>query len=163
MATWLETYKPKASSRLQLALAGIVWVGVGLALVSVGVYWVFGDDGNRALLLLAVAIFLGVTKSILVLDRFVRRLVQRLDQRGDGYCLGGFLSWRGWGMVLGMILLGRFLRSMPISRGTLGLVYAAVGTGLLISSRGIWHAWKKQYPERSGGGGRNPGARGRNH
>ena len=56
-------------------------------------------------------------------------------------------------MVLGMMLLGRFLRSMPIPRAGLGLVYAAVGTGFLVSCRGIWQAWKRQYPEHSEGGG----------
>jgi membrane-associated PAP2 superfamily phosphatase len=143
MTSWLQTYKPAASRRLQLTLAATVWAGVGAILACVGIYWVFdGGDGSRAMLSLTVAAFLGIGKSFLVLDRTTNRIVQRIEQRGDGYCLGGFLSWRVWAMVLGMMLLGRLLRSTPMPRAILGLIYAAVGIGLLLSSRSIWKALK---------------------
>jgi hypothetical protein len=50
------------------------------------------------------------------------------------------LSVKGWALVAGMMLLGRLLRSLPISSSFLGAIYAAVGIGMLFSGRVIWRA-----------------------
>jgi hypothetical protein len=43
-----------------------------------------------------------------------------------------------------MMLLGRILRTSGLPKPILGLIYGAVGIGLLFSSRLIWRAWKNQ-------------------
>jgi hypothetical protein len=153
MTSWLETYKPVASSRVQLWLAGAMWSAVGVGLASVGGYWLLRYADDRILLLLVLALCVGFGKSLLVLDRAVHRFVNRIQIRGDGKCAGGFLSLRGWALVGGMILLGRLLRGSGISRPLLGLVYAGVGTSLLISSRLFWRAWLNHQKLEGGRGG----------
>ena len=139
MPSWLETYKPAVSSRTQLWLAGAMWSTVGVALSAVGTLWVLTSEKLAiSLTLLFVALGLGIGKSLWVLDRTASRIAERIKLRGDGQCLGGFFSLRVWALVVVMMLMGRMLRGTDIPRPFLGLIYAAVGVGLLISSRSIW-------------------------
>lgn len=141
MSSWLETYKPVASSRLQLLLAGVIWSTVGMGLISVGTYWVVSTS-DHIIGLLAISLCLGLGKSLLVLDRVASRIVKRIELRGEGRCLASFYSLRVWVLVIIMMLMGRILRGAGISYSLLGLIYAAVGTSLLMSSRTVWLAWK---------------------
>jgi hypothetical protein len=91
--------------------------------------------------LTAAAVAVGAVKSRLVLDRAARSVVDRIRARGDGRCLGGFLSLRTWGLVILMMVAGRLLRG-TLAHGIVGPLYIAVGTALCLSSRISWHAWK---------------------
>ena len=145
MSSWLETFKPVASSRLQLLLAGGTWSTVGTGLICVGTYWL-ASSSNHLMSLLAISLCLGLVKSFLILDRVADRIVKRIELRGEGRCLASFYSLRAWALVILMMAMGRILRGAGISYSLLGVIYAAVGTGLLMSSRSIWLAWK-HYPQ----------------
>ena len=144
MSSWLETYKPVASSRIQLWLLGVMWSCVGCGLFAVGTYWLLKNGEAKSFILLFIAAFLGLGKALLVLDRTTIRSVSRIKSRGEDRCFGGFLSPRVWILVIGMMLLGRTLRTIGLSKPILGLIYAAVGIGLLFSSRHIWRALRTQ-------------------
>ena len=62
--------------------------------------------------------------------------------RGDGRCVGGFLSLRSWALVAVMVVAGRLLRGSHVARGILGAIYLAVGIALFLSSRVAWRAWR---------------------
>ena len=144
MTSWFETYKPVASSRVQLWLGGAMWSGVGVGLFAVGTYWLLKNGEAKGFVLLAVAAGLGLGKALLILDRTTASNIGRVKSRGEDRCFGGFLSPRVWIIVIGMMLLGRILRTIGLPKPILGLIYGAVGIGLLYSSRLIWRAWKDQ-------------------
>jgi len=144
MTSWLETFKPVASSRMQLWLAGVMWSCVGAGLFSVGTYWLLKNGEAKGFILLVIAAALGLGKALLVLDRTTLSNVDRVKSRGEDRCFGGFLSPRVWILVIGMMFLGRILRTIGLPKPILGLIYQAVGVGLLFSSRLIWRAWKDQ-------------------
>ena len=98
----------------------------------------------RAAPLVAVgAIAIGAVKSRLVLDRAARKIIERIRVRGDGRCLGGFLSLRTWALVVVMMVAGRLLRG-TVARSIVGPLYLAVGTALVLSSRLSWRAWRRE-------------------
>ena len=142
MFSWFETYKPVASSQMQLWLAGAMLSFVGAGLFSVGAYWLLKNGETRGFILLVIAAGLGFGKALLVLDRTILRNIDRVKSRGEDRCFGGFLSPRLWILVIGMMLLGRILRTIGLPKPILGLIYGAVGIGLLYSSRLIWRALK---------------------
>ena len=144
MSSWLETYKPVASSRMQLWLVGVMWSCVGAALFSVGTYWFLKNGEAKSFILMLMAVGLGLGKAFLVLDRTTIRTISRIKSRGEDRCFGGFLSLRIWILAIGMMILGRTLRTIGLSKPILGLIYAAVGIGLLFSSRLIWRALRTQ-------------------
>lgn len=148
MTSWFENYKPVASSRMQLWTAAAMWSCVGAGLFSVGTYWLLKNKNAIGFVLLVIALGLGLGKSLLILDRTALRNIDRVKSRGEDRCFGGFLSPRIWILVIGMMLLGRTLRAVGLPKPILGLIYGAVGIGLLFSSRLIWRAWKYQRQAR---------------
>ena len=130
---------------MQLWLAGAMWSCVGAGLFSVGIYWLLKNGEAKGLLLLLIAAALGFGKALLVLDRTTISSISRIQSRGEDRCFGGFLSPGVWILVIGMMLLGRILRTIGLPIPVLGLIYAAVGIGLLFSSRHIWRALRTQH------------------
>jgi hypothetical protein len=137
----METYKPAASRRTHLLLAGVMWSAVGSLLLYFGSRWLLGY--RWGVLLLPPAVGVGLLKSRLVLDRTAGRIVDRIQARGDRRCIGGFLSLKSWGLVLIMTIAGRLIRSSAFSRTLVGLLYTTVGTALLWSSHGLWRSWRQ--------------------
>ena len=140
--SWVERYKPAAAVRAHLLLAGLMWTVVGAALVGFGGRWLWQLPTPAAPWLAALAVVIGAFKARFVLDRAARTIADRIRERGDGRCLGGFLSVRSWALVAVMVAGGRFLRGSHVARGLLGVLYVAVGTALLLSSRVAWRAWR---------------------
>lgn len=141
MVDMLNTYKPGGSARVHLFLAALMWTAVGLGLSSFGGRWVLAGRSPYAPLLLTVAVTIGLLKARFVLDGAAGKMIQRIRIRGDGRCIGGFLSVRSWMFVALMMGAGRLLRGGPLPRMVVGLVYVAVGVGLLLASRRLWAAW----------------------
>jgi hypothetical protein len=140
--SWVERYKPAAAVRVHLLLAGLMWTVVGAALVGFGGRWLWQLPTPAAPWLAMLAVAIGIFKSRFVLDRAARRMVDRILEHGDGRCLGGFLSLRSWALVAAMAAGGRLLRGSHVARGLLGVLYIAVGTALLLSSRVAWRTWR---------------------
>ena len=118
-----------------------MWLVVGAALAGFGAIWLWQAAPVKAPWFAAAAIALGAVKSRFVLDNAARRVVERIKTRGDGRCLGGFLSLRTWGLVILMMVAGRLVRG-SLARGIVGPLYIAVGTALCLASRISWRAWR---------------------
>jgi len=139
----LERWKPRAAGRTQLLLAGALWTVVGALLLFFGARWTLEAFGERGgLLAVGIGIGVGLLKGRFVLDRTARRITERIAARGDGRCIGGFLSWRSWLLVALMSGAGRLLRSGLLSHAVVGPLYTAIGAALLFSSRTAWRRWR---------------------
>lgn len=144
MANWIETYKPAASRRTHLLLAAAMWTVVGSLLFYFGAHWVVRSGARHAELQIAAAVAVGVVKAFLALDRAAGRIVTRILARGDHRCIGGFLSLKTWLIVAVMATVGRLLRAGLLPMHVVGLLYAAIGTALLVGARNFWRAWYVQ-------------------
>ena len=142
MTHWVDRHKPAAAARTQLMLAWLMWVTVGSALVGFGGWWLWQSAPTAAPWIAAGSLAIGGVKSRLVLDRAARGVVDRIHARGDGRCLGGFLSLRTWGLVVVMMVAGRLLRG-TVAHWVVGPLYLAIGTALCRSSRLTWRAWRE--------------------
>jgi hypothetical protein len=147
VTSWADRHKPAAAMRTQLLLAWLMWATVGSALAGVGVRWLWASAPVAAPWIAAACVAVGVFKSRFVLDRAARRVADRILERGDGRCLGGFLSFRSWGLVVLMMVGGRVLRG-TLAHGVVGPLYIAVGTALLVSSRISWRTWRASEASR---------------
>jgi len=151
----LASYKPAAAARTHVLLAAVTWTVVGSVLATFGVVWALGSPLPYGAALLAVAIAAGMGKAWFVLRPAADRIVARIWARGDGRCLGGFVSWRSWLFIVVMMAGGRIARgSMPVhspARGILGVVYAGVGAALVVAAVRLWGAWRHGPGDRAGG------------
>jgi hypothetical protein len=124
-----------------LMLAWMMWLVVGSAMVVSGARWLWAVTPVLAPWIAAAGAVVGAVKSRLVLDSAARRVIERIRVRGDGRCLGGFLSLSTWGLVALMVIGGRLLRG-TLERGIVGPLYIAVGCALCLSARLTWRAWR---------------------
>lgn len=130
-----------------------MWSGVGTGLFAYGAWMLFGRVHVTypfSIGLLVFAVALGWLKGRFILSKTAVRNIRRISKRSSGTCLGGFISWQGWLMIAGMMVLGRMLRSGVLSPVIVGVIYAAVGSGLFVACLGIWGAWRRW--EGAGGG-----------
>jgi hypothetical protein len=143
MSEWQEAYKPAAPARLHLLLAAGMWTVVGALLLFFGTRWLLAGTRSHALLWLALGIVGGGLKGHFALKRSARSMIARIRKRGDGRCIGGFLSWRSWLLVALMATAGRVLRGGLLPEGIVGFIYALVGTALLLATGQLWNSWLK--------------------
>jgi hypothetical protein len=140
---WIDKYKPAGSTRTQALLAAGLWSLVGAGLLIAGIIWGRASDGPWFLLLLATAAGVGLLKAHFALSKTAGRIADRISGRGNGRCLGGFLSWRMWLVVLAMMLLGRVLRTGILPQALIAFIYQAVGVALLVGAISLWRAWSR--------------------
>ena len=141
--SFLQQYAPRASCRARLLVAALLWTGIGTGLAAAGLYWIFGARSAVWLAATPVAVLAGWLKGRFVLGPRAGANARRIVEAGDGRCLGGAFSWGSWGLALGMMIGGILLRRSPIPRPWLGLLYTAVGTGLLAASTASWTRWRR--------------------
>jgi hypothetical protein len=141
MRDWLESHKPAGSVGMHLLLAAAMWSVVGATLLVFGVLWELEGQHRFALLLVGGAVIVGLIKARFALDQAAARIIERIRARGDGKCIGGFLSVQTWGLVAIMAGAGRILRGGLIPTIVVGFAYAAVGTALVAAARRFWQAW----------------------
>ncbi len=141
MSSVIERFKPSASRRTMLFAAGLTWTVMGATLLAIAFLWLVYGNGPLGIGLAASFAALGLLKSRLVLDRVAVRIAERINERGDARCLGGFLSPRNWLLVGLMMCLGMAVRRLGLPHPVVGSLYAAVGSSLLVSGRVIWRAW----------------------
>jgi hypothetical protein len=129
---------PKGSVRLQLTLAALMWF-VGAAILGVrGAIYLW--HSHWAAWLVALALVIGVVKGHLLLDRVAKKAVARIRSRGSDLCLFGFFSWKSW-LLIGLMMGGGIaLRNSGAPTEFLGVLYAAVATGLVYGDITYWRA-----------------------
>ncbi|MGM0574275.1 MAG: hypothetical protein ACQEXJ_00890 [Myxococcota bacterium] len=133
-----ERLKPAARARTHMMAAALTWTAVAAGLGAAGARWALGASTGGAALALAAGLVLGGLKGHFVIRRVARRLRDRILDRGDGKCVGGFFPWRSWLLVGGMMGLGLVLRLSPIPRPVLGAVYVGLGAALAMGSVVYW-------------------------
>jgi len=142
-AAWAERWKPAAGVRAHLVAAAGLWTLVGIGLTAAGLAWCFGSPLPWSVVLAGAGLAAGLVKGRFVIRRVAERNAARIIARGDGHCLGGFLSVKTWLLVAVMMASGMVLRRSAVPRPVLGVVYTAVGTALLAGSVILWRALKR--------------------
>jgi hypothetical protein len=136
----IKRLKPGGTVSTHLLLASILWTFVGTALIFRGTGWLI-EAGN--IWLVVIAVLLGTLKSLFILDKSVRKSIDRIQLLADGSCLGGVYSFKTWALIVCMIVLGYLLRHLPVPRELVGALYIGIGWSLVMSSRIGWSAWRK--------------------
>lgn len=125
-----------AGERVQLILAGGLWIVAAVILGVRGVGWLVVAPWALALAVTGVA--LGVLKARFLLDRVALGVARRIHDRGPGASVAGFLSVRSWVVVVIMMAGGHALRLTAAPRPVLGVLYVAIATALVLASRAYW-------------------------
>lgn len=129
----IRQFTPSVSKSVLVLLAGTMWCGVGIMLISFSITWLAPLTlrskelffGAGALAAIPIHHF-GFTR---IADKNLKRLLPLTEKR----CLFSFITWRSYFIVLIMISLGITLRHSAIPKSYLSVLYTAIGLALFLS------------------------------
>jgi hypothetical protein len=129
----IKRFRPSADKRVLVLLAGLMWCGVGIMLVSLASKWLSVYDGKGkyfyylAGFLAAMPIHhFGFLK---IADKNLKRLLPLTEKR----CIFSFMTWRSYIIVLIMVTLGITLRHSALPKQYLSVLYYGIGLALFLS------------------------------
>lgn len=142
--------KGKSPPRFLIFLSGVIWLGIGLFLLSLGSSFTLRgcsspgpfslagylsrtikDPGQVAVVLLSTGIFLGYLKGRFMLVKAAQKQITRLMQLPRPVRLKQLYARRYYALLLVMIGLGMSLRYFPISLDIRGVIDVAIGMALV--------------------------------
>ena len=123
-------------------LAGLMWSGVGLMLCGLAYRWLIDLHSLLALW----AGLAGLAASIVVYRfgflHLAQKNIYRLHAFLEKVSIFAFMSSKSYLLVVFMMALGATLRSSPIPKVYLSVVYTTIGAALFLSSLHYYpHVW----------------------
>lgn len=147
--TLVNALTPRAPMWAHYLMAALLWTGVGCFLLYRGVSEALLLEGGRLTAVALGAAAVGAVKGFKVMRPAARKGADRIAGRGDDRCLGGFISFKTWALVIAMGIMGKFLRSAHLPHWLLGFLLGGVGTALLLGSVVYWQSFVSRisYPD----------------
>jgi hypothetical protein len=136
-SSWFNTllpYKPAVHKKVLLALAGIMWIGVGILLLSYAYQWLSASETINAIIFAAAGLTLGIVIRLYGFIKLVEKNILRINALEGKPCLFAFMSWKSYLNVFLMVGLGITLRHSSLPKLYLSPVYLGIGVGLFLSS-----------------------------
>ena len=138
----LEKLKPAVSKYWLMALAGLMWSVVGAVLCHLAYVWLKAVPWSRALPLGLLGVASALVAYRYSFLKIALKNIDRLCLLTEKPCIFAFQAWRSYLIIVFMIALGIALRSSPIPRHILAVIYTTIGGALFLSSlhfyRRIW-------------------------
>jgi hypothetical protein len=145
----LKKLKPGVSKYWLLALAGALWSAAGILLCRRAYGWFASISWTGAIPLELFGVLLALLAYRFNFSRIARKNIERLCRLTEKTCLFAFQTWRGYLLIILMMVLSGFLRRSPVPKPILAVLYTAIGGALLLSSLSYyrllwqWVVWKK--------------------
>jgi hypothetical protein len=128
-----EKFKPAVDKRILVLLAGLMWCGVGVMLITFAVAWleIYNGQGKW------IFYFTGFLASmpihhfgfLKIADKNLKRLLPMTEKR----CVFSFMTWRSYFIVLIMVSMGIVLRHSSFPHQYLAILYTGIGLALFLS------------------------------
>jgi hypothetical protein len=126
--------KPAVDKRILIALSGITWSVVGIALCRLAVIWLFQTAGQKTWLFGLAGIVLSLLIHHYGFLKLVDRNTERILSKSGKVCVFAFQAWKSYLIVAVMIGMGIALRRSPLPRHYLSIVYIGFGGAMILSS-----------------------------
>jgi hypothetical protein len=129
----LRKITPLVDKRILVLLAGLMWCGVGIMLISFAVSWL-RTVNSREQFFLYVAGFLSAMPIhhfgfLKIADKNLNRLLPLTEKK----CVFSFMTWKSYIIVFIMVLMGIALRHSSIPKKYLSILYNGIGSALFLS------------------------------
>ena len=135
-----DRYKPAVPKQVLLLLSGLVWGGVGVALLMLAATWLADLSFAVGCELFLVGVGLAIIIYRYALSRIVKRNLSRILPHTERRCLFSFMPWRSYLMIPLMVLMGSLLRHSAIPKPYLAPLYVGMGVALLAAGVRYFHA-----------------------
>jgi hypothetical protein len=127
-------FNPTIPTRWLLALAGVMWTGVGLMLLSYAFKWLTNPLSMITALLGLLGIIISFFSNRFQFSKLALKNIERILSYNEKACLFAFQAWKGYLIIGVMVTGGILLRSSALPKPYLAVVYAGIGGALLLAS-----------------------------
>jgi hypothetical protein len=143
---WLQEIKPGLPKNGLLLIAGLMWTGVGLFLISLAWRWIFNPEVDESRIYWLPGIFLAGLIYRFGFSRLAIKNSLRIQNlQAEKPCFFAFQEWHSYPLILFMITLGITLRKYtPFPKPLLGILYLGIGGGLGLASFHYYQAILKR-------------------
>lgn len=131
---WINQLNPAVPKHWLLLVAGLMWSGVGILLITLALTWMAKGFSIVAVLLGLLGIVISVIANRFMFTRLALKNINRILASNDKACLFSFQAWTGYVIIAVMMTLGITLRNSAIPKVYLAAVYIAIGGALLLAS-----------------------------
>jgi hypothetical protein len=129
----LKRFTPSVDKKILVLLAGLMWCGVGIMLISYAVSWLSLCTVREQVLFYSIGFLAAMPIHhfgfLRIADKNLNRLLPLIEKR----CLFSFMTWRSYLIVLVMVSMGIALRHSAIPKRYLSVLYNGIGLALFLS------------------------------
>ena len=141
----IRRFTPLVDKRILVLLAGLMWCGVGIMLVSFAISWLSLCNGKEQILFYTAGFLAAMPIHhfgfLKIADKNLRRLLPLTEKR----CLFSFMTWRSYIIVLIMVSMGITLRHSSIPKKDLSILYNGIGLALFLSGIRYFRFFFQQF------------------
>lgn len=130
----LTSLKPAVTKSWLIALAGLIWTGVGAMLCLLAYGWLAVINNGMAASLGSLGVLMAVAAYYFGFSKIAQKNISRLCLLTERTCVFAFQTWKGYLIVGFMITLGIILRNSEIPKQYLAVVYTTIGGAIFLSS-----------------------------
>ena len=129
----IEKLNPRADKKILILMAGIMWCGVGVMLMSFAASWLGLYEGKGVLLYYSAGFLAAMPIHhfgfLKLADKNLARLLPLKEKR----CLFSFITWKSYLIIVVMMAMGISMRHSSIPKQYLSILYNGIGLGLFLS------------------------------
>ena len=130
----LNSVKPAVTKSWLIALAGLMWTGVGVMLCRLAYVWLAVINRGMAASLGLLGVVMAVAAYYFGFSKIARKNIKRLCLLTERTCVFAFQTWKGYLIIGFMVTLGIILRNSTIPKQYLAIVYTTIGGAIFLSS-----------------------------
>lgn len=96
--------------------------------------WFMATPSLPVLVLAVLGLVLAVTMSIFVFSGMAHKNILRIRAYQEKVCVFAFQAWKSYLIIIFMVALGITLRSSPLPKPYLAVIYTTIGGALFLAS-----------------------------
>ena len=130
----LKSLKPAVPKTWLIALAGLMWSVVGLMLCRLAYHWLVVVRWREVVPLELLGVVFALTAHQFLFCRIAQKNIVRLSLLTEKTCVFAFQRWKSYLLIGLMIIIGVVVRSLPIPRPYMAILYTTIGGALFLAS-----------------------------
>jgi hypothetical protein len=130
----LKSLKPVVTKPWLIAIAGFMWTGVGVMLCGLAYHWFVAINTGVAVILGSLGTGMAFAAYHFGFSKIAQKNIKRLRLLTERTCVFAFQTWKGYLIIVFMIILGAILRGSPIPKPYLAVIYTTIGGAIFLSS-----------------------------
>jgi len=130
----LNSLKPAVTKSWLIAVAGLIWTGIGVMLCRLAYNWLAVANRGMATSFALFGVAMAVAAYRFGFSKIAQKNIKRISLLVEKTCIFAFQTWKGYLIISFMITLGIILRNSAIPKHYLAILYTTIGGAIFLSS-----------------------------